>query len=171
MANNVIICAYTMITTSGNVGCTCINTTGTLSSLTDRHCQLPSGNDGIQLTLGGSCVPFSYGSSQCLQHDLLHDPSCLIDKTGDHIIPAHCFRPWCYVDARTCARESEERVYRSSYFPIDSEVDIFYSYSTCNSTADDWFEVKDDITGSNKALGGVSIRAVFPTYSVPGKWA
>ena len=53
----------------------------------------------------------------------------------------------CYVDPSTCARESEERVLRSGYFDFDSGVDLFYSYSTCNSTADDWIAVEGDVVG------------------------
>ena len=153
---------------AGMEGCPCINTTTTLSSLTDRYCTLSNGQKGIQLTLGGSCVPFSYGSSTCQQHDLLHDPSCNLDQlftdqttlsnTTNNIVPAYCFRAFCYVDAKSCKRYSEERVYRSGYFGYEENIDIYYSYSTCNSTAEDWLDVENDIVGS-RALGGIDIEA------------
>jgi len=115
--------------------------------------------------MAGFCVPISYGSSKCLQHDLHNDPACFGDG-DDIIIPAYCFRPWCYVDADVCVRESNERVYRSSYFNINSGVDVFYSYSTCNSTADDWL-----VIGNGKVahvnLGHITIKANVPTYVVP----
>jgi len=154
------------MTFASKEGCSCTNTTSILASLSDRRCQLSNGDDGIQLTLGGTCVPFSYGSSKCLQHDLLYTPDCEVDRAGDHVIPSYCFRPFCYVDAARCKRESNERVYRSSYFSFESDIDLFYSYSTCNSTADDWLQAVDDIVDS-KALGGVSISGNIPTYMLP----
>jgi len=160
---------------TGMEGCPCINTTTTLSTLTDRYCTLSNGQKGIQLTLGGSCVPFSYGASTCQQHDLLHDPSCKLDQlitdqttlsnnatNSNNIVPPYCFRAFCFVDAKTCRKHSEERVYRSGYFGYDESnnenIDVYYSYSTCNSTADDWLEVENDIVGS-RALGGIDIEA------------
>ena len=170
----------------GMEGCPCLNTTSILFSLTDRHCDLPGGGGkGIQLTVGGSCVPFQYGASSCRQHDLLHDYSlCNLDQlftdqesastnntdNGLGVVQPYCFRTFCFVDAKTCKKYSEERVYRSDYFGHRSDyfgrdekenIDVFYSYSTCNSTADDWLEVKDDIVGSSSsdALGGIDIEA------------
>mmetsp|Transcript_383 Transcript_383/g.621 ORF Transcript_383/g.621 Transcript_383/m.621 type:complete len:507 (-) Transcript_383:907-2427(-) len=155
--------------TAGKQGCPCTNETATLSSLTERICEVAStGETGIRLGLGGSCVPTSYGSSQCLQHDLHDDPACISD--GDGTIPAYCFQPWCYVNADVCARDSKERVYRSSYFSFDSGVDIFYSYSTCNSTstADDWREVVNGkVTDVNMDLGQIAIKANIPDYQFP----
>ena len=86
---------------------------------------------------------------------------------SNNIVPPYCFRAFCYVDAKTCKRYSEERVYRSGYFGYDENIDVYYSYSTCNSTADDWLEVEDDIVGS-RALGGIDIEAwvIFCTYLV-----
>ena len=89
-----------------------------------------------------------------------------MDQAGKRVIPSYCFRPWCFVDAAICTKESQERVYRSSYFPFDSGVDLFYSYSTCNSTAEDWLAVEEDIVG-NRALGGASIVASTPNYVFP----
>ena len=150
-------------------GCPCIDTTSSLSSLTDLYCTLLSDGStiGVQLTAGGSCVPFTYGSSSCLPHDLIHDPKCTLDqlfsvsngvnatKSNYIIVPSYCFRSWCFVDPNTCKKQSDERVYRSGYFGYDTDVELFYSYSTCNSTADDWLEVEDNIVGHT--LGGIGI--------------
>lgn len=154
---------------TGNVGCPCINQTLTLAAMSDRHCKLPNTVDGfgIQLTTtGGSCVPFSYGSSRCIQHDILYDPNCNVGDAGDNVIPAYCVRPWCYVDLTMCKKDSDERLFRSSYFPAEAGLDVFYSYTTCNSTADDWLEVEEEIVG-NLALGGISIDANIPLYQFP----
>ena len=35
-------------------------------------------------------------------------------------------------------------MYRSDYFNFNSGVNLFYSYSTCNSTADDWLDDEND---------------------------
>mmetsp|Transcript_41160 Transcript_41160/g.86336 ORF Transcript_41160/g.86336 Transcript_41160/m.86336 type:complete len:622 (-) Transcript_41160:278-2143(-) len=153
----------------GSNGCTCINATDTLASLSERRCELPNGEIGIRLTISDhQCVPFSYGSSQCLQHDLIYDPSCDVDKAAERIIDAYCLKPFCYVDVHRCRKESQERVYRSSYFPRDSGVDLYYSYTTCNSTADDWLEAEKgmDYAGDHP-FGGVSIDAAIPMYVYP----
>ena len=47
-------------------------------------------------------------------------------------------------------------MFRSDYF---AEADVFYSYETCNSTYV-W-------AGSDNALGGISIKAAIPDYSLP----
>ena len=158
------------MTFQGNDGCPCTNVSAILASVPDRQCRLsPGGITGVRLSVDGSCVPFSFGSSQCLQHDLLFDSACRVDAAGDAIVPAYCFRSWCYVDFETCRKASHERAYRSSYFPFETGVDVFYSYSTCNSTAEDWLEVVDDIVGDNEALGGIAIAANVPTYYVPSE--
>jgi hypothetical protein len=184
----------TLTISAGKAGCPCINTTSTLASLTNRYCILPDGKSkGIhQSTLGGSCVPFSFGSNQCLQHDLLYDPRCTLDEINKiqqgidsnsnssstnsaaaAIVPSFCLQPFCYVDAETCRKNSIEKVYRSSYFAFDSlsrddyghniqnpifDVDIFYSYSTCNATADDWLKVEEDFVDSNRFFGGIDLK-------------
>ncbi|KAL7536673.1 hypothetical protein ACHAWF_005534 [Thalassiosira exigua] len=150
--------------TGGEGSCPCTNATTALSSLAARSCRLSSGDNGVQLnTRGGACVPFSYGSFRCRQHDLLYDPSCQVNEADERVIPAYCFRPFCFVDADTCIRESEQRVYRSAYFPPESGVDVFYSYSVCNATAEDWLAVEDDIMG-NRAMNGATLEATVPTY-------
>jgi hypothetical protein len=157
----------------GNGGCPCINSTANLASLTNRRCLLsPSGNAGVRLTLEGSCVPFSYGANKCLQHDLLHDAQCRADLAGEKIVDSYCFRPWCFVDLAACRKDPEERAFRSSYFSFDSGVDLFYSYSTCNSTAADWFEseAESDISRPIVVMEGASFTASIPTYLLPSEY-
>ena len=38
------------------------------------------------------------------------------------------------------------------------DVDIFYSYSTCNATADDWLKVEEDFVDSNRFFGGIDLK-------------
>ena len=151
---------------NGNAGCPCINISDKLSSLTDRSCILADGSSGVHLTLGGACVSPTYGSSACLQHEMIHDPICNYSAITSIVAPPYCFRPWCYVDVESCIKDSDERVYRSSYFDFDSEIDVYFSYSTCNSTADDWLEAqKTDLVAS--LLEGANILGNVPTYTLP----
>ena len=93
---------------AGKEGCPCLDTTSALASLTDRTCALPNGDDGVRVNLDGSCLPFSYGASRCLQHDRLHDSECQLDDgSGEVVVPSYCFRPWCFVDAVSCSRDCE----------------------------------------------------------------
>lgn len=42
--------------------------------------------------------------------------------------------------------DSEDRAFQSSYITYESGINVYYSYSTCNSTAEDWFDyTADDI--------------------------
>ena len=154
----------TMVTV-GNEGCHCINQTSILSSLQNRDCTTPTGQPGVYLTLGGSCVSYDYGSNSCLQHDLLHDPNCQ-SSPSTTIIPPYCFQSWCYVNASTCKRDSEEAIYKSDYFHPTH--DLFYSYSTCNSTDIIWKQQCQEETSSGvQVVGGLSILADIPTYQFP----
>ena len=84
----------------------------------------------------------------------------LTHHTSFHLTRASLMvlRVQCYVDAATCARESKERVFRSDYFDFDSGVDVYYSYSTCNSTAQPWLEVVDDVKGHPALKGSKTER-------------
>lgn len=153
---------------TGKPGCSCINVTDKLLSLSDLECTLPNGKDGFRFSVGGTCLDYSYGSNYCLQHDLLYDDkTCNVDQAGENVIPSYCFRPWCYVDAPSCGRDSEERAFHSAYIPFGAGVDVHYSYSTCNSTADDWqtYAAENDLEGEK--LGGINIRATIPYYQIP----
>ena len=144
---------------SGNEGCNCINQTSVLASLQNRDCTTATGQPGVYLNLGGSCVAYNYGSSACLQHDLLHDPICQSDLSTT-TIPPYCFQSWCYVNANTCKKKSDEKIKKTLYFSPQN--DIFYSYSTCNST--DYFSQGSD---SKSVVGGISVTASIPDYQYP----
>ena len=70
---------------------------------------------------------------------------------------------------KACKKLSSERVIRSSYFPRDSGIDLFYSYSTCNSTVDDWLDV--EYVGGSLALGGIGLVVNVPTYQIPSEFS
>ncbi|KAK1739248.1 ionotropic glutamate receptor family protein [Skeletonema marinoi] len=144
---------------TGNEGCNCINQTSVLASLLNRDCTTATGQPGVYLALGGSCVAYNYGSSACLQHDLLHDPTCQSDLSTT-TIPPYCFQSWCYVNANTCKKKSDEKIKKTLYFSPQN--DIFYSYSTCNST--DYFSQGSD---SKSVVGGISVTASIPDYQYP----
>jgi len=159
------------VTTSGgtgNSGCSCINTTDTILQVQGRECTLQDGSRGVYAGNIRMCVAPSYGSSFCMQHDLISDPDCSITENdlATHAIPQYCARSWCYVDVEQCKKESLEIIYRSSYFDVDTNVDLFFSYSTCNSTAEDFIEAQDTVVFS-QALGGIDILANVPNYYNP----
>ena len=148
--------------TTGNEDCPCIDAVQALSSLEKRSCQTYSGESGILLTPElASCVPLYYGSNFCLQHDLLFSPVCQdLDETK-----TYCLRRWCYVDLDSCKTNSSDRIYRSDYFGSSSGlifedsggIDLYYSYTTCNSTGADWEKYKKEQLPADKVLGAVSL--------------
>ena len=160
-----------IVVTSASTGCPCINTTDTLLQVQDRECKLQDGSRGVYAGNGRMCVAPSYGSSICKQHDLISDPDCSITENDldTYVIPQYCTRPWCYVDLEQCKVESQDIIYRSSYFDVDTDVDLFFSYSTCNSTADDFIEAQDTALVS-QALGGIGILANVPNYYNPSQY-
>eukprot|EP00956_Cyclotella_meneghiniana_P038556 scaffold156105_cov73-Cyclotella_meneghiniana.AAC.1 len=172
---------------TGNPGCECIDESDALASLSERSCTLDDGSPGVVLKLReDACFSTSYGSSACLMHDMIHDPDC---KKDQDVIPPYCVRPWCYVDLASCIKDSDEMVFRSSYFGVDSGelffwhfahcispilihylalgVDVYFSYSTCNSTVDDWTSAQGMKLGPKGFMGGAEILANVPTYRSP----
>ena len=149
-------------------GCPCIDVSSELASLPSRSCQLSNGEIGVKMSVEIGCVPLSFGSSKCLQHDLFHNPSCSLDRASEIAIPAYCIRPWCYVDAESCMKDSHERIYRSTLFPFDSGIDLFYSFTNCNSTADDWLVYLEG--HSEVKMNNITIRANVPEYVIPSKY-
>mmetsp|Transcript_4400 Transcript_4400/g.9924 ORF Transcript_4400/g.9924 Transcript_4400/m.9924 type:complete len:369 (+) Transcript_4400:242-1348(+) len=143
----------------GDEGCQCRDESAVLASLYKRSCQTSEGQNGVLLTVEGPCVPYSYGSN-CFQHDLINDPKCKMMTTSS---PDHCLRSWCYVDSSSCMLSSSQRLYRSIYFPHNDGVDLFYSYTKCDSSLDDWSTIP-----RKQTLGGLTITATSPTaYAVP----
>jgi len=149
-------------------GCPCIDVSSLLASIPSRSCQLSNGEIGVKLSVEVGCVPLSFGSSNCVQHDIFYDPSCSLNITTKRSIPSYCVRSWCYVNAESCMKDSYEIIIRSSYFPFNSGINLFYSYTKCNSTADDWLAAgkKYDNKKMNK---NITIRANVPEYIVPCK--
>ncbi|KAL7530571.1 hypothetical protein ACHAXR_003567, partial [Thalassiosira sp. AJA248-18] len=150
------------VISTGKEGCPCIDESDVLASLVERSCTTSDGNIGV-LGHEGPCVGYSYGSGGCLRHDLIHDPICKLTDSGEADIPNYCFRPWCFVDVTTCKQSSSDRAIRSKYFPRELGTDLFYSYSTCDSTAEDWLIRYQRLT----ALAGASITTIVPAYTVP----
>ena len=149
---------------TGNEGCSCINVTSVLASLDNQHCTTANGLPGVTLALGGSCVPYEYGSNICLRHDLIHDPTCQGDDLSSTVVvPPWCFQSFCYVDGNSCKKNSEENVFKSSYFP-QRDNPIFYSYTTCNSTDSFWI---DYFTANVSVAGGINISAAVPRLDNP----
>ncbi|KAL7535440.1 hypothetical protein ACHAXR_008753, partial [Thalassiosira sp. AJA248-18] len=148
-----------MTMNAGKQGCPCLNSASTIASLPDRQCQLPTGENGLLLTPPAAAKPASHLHTAPLR--AFNTTSCtiqnatLIQSTRREyhsrlLLTAILLRGCLGVCKNKNKKESlsEERVYRSSYFSHESEVDLFYSYSTCNSTADDWLVVEGDIVGS-----------------------
>ncbi|KAL7533811.1 hypothetical protein ACHAXR_005454, partial [Thalassiosira sp. AJA248-18] len=147
---------------TGDPGCQCIDASATLASLAERSCTTSDGQNGVLLTVSGPCVSYNYGSSVCLPHDIDVDPLCLTqDSAADAAIPGYCTRSFCYVDAMQCMGASSQRVFRSGYFPIGLGVDLFFSYSTCGSSAEDWFESQQ-----TNPMGGQSLTAITAAYNI-----
>jgi len=142
-------------TSTGKEGCQCIDESATLQLLDDRQCNIPNTTEsGVMLAVDGSCVPYSYGSSSCLQHDYLHNPRCF-DQYSPSESHAHCLNSWCYVDAKSCMR-TPETVYRSTHFPTGEETKLFYSFSTCGYPEVEW-----------SAMHNINVEAAVPEYWLP----
>ncbi len=148
---------------SGSEGCNCVDQTSVLASIENGVCTTATGEPGVYLKFGG-CVPYSYGSNACLQHDQLHDPICQEDLSTT-TVPPYCFLSWCYVDAASCRKNSEDVIFKSEYFP--AQYDIFYSYSTCNSTDYFWQQHLESFANKVSVIGGSNISAIIPEYQYP----
>ena len=113
------------ITRTGADGCQCIDASKILASLGRRSCKTSGGENGVLLTVNLPCVDYTYGSGICRPHDVMVDPDCqLTGSETESDVPSYCNRPWCYVDRISCMGGSSERVFRSTYFPHESDVDL-----------------------------------------------
>ncbi|KAL7531912.1 hypothetical protein ACHAWF_003952 [Thalassiosira exigua] len=143
---------------TGMDGCSCIDASDILATLDDRACITTAGGQkGVMLTAEGPCVPFSYGSNVCRAYDAIYNPEC---ETSGVMFGQNlelCLAPFCYVDAEACRTSSAERLYRSTYFPQNMGIDLFYSFTTCDPSLDDWKRNEQ-----NHTLGGVTIKAAVP---------
>ena len=103
-----------------------------------------SGSNSGSGTYQSTCFPLMYGSGSCKQHDLSVHPSCqqvIVDDDNNNLplpLPEFCYESFCYVDYNKC-KDSKEIFRRTDLFGF-LDTDIYYSYSTCNSTADYYTE-------------------------------
>lgn len=104
---------------------------------------------------GSACYPKTYGSLSCNAHDSGLEPFC---ESGPSPSPAFCLQPWCYVDASRC-KLSEHAMFLSDYF---AGAKLYYSYSTCGGSADDWERFK-----TTSVLDGQYIVATVPGLEYP----
>jgi Bacterial extracellular solute-binding proteins, family 3 len=104
------------------------------------------------------CFPLTFGSSRCAPHDVGLDPRCPTAANGENAtsVPDFCGEEWCYVDLQTC-RLTPELVYRTSNFGDQSDMELYYSYSVCNASADQFLSYQ-----TTQSVQGVTLRAAFP---------
>ena len=105
---------------------------------------------------GGSCYPINFGSHSCQAHDFGVDPLCSSVADGER--PLYCQNQWCYVDPTKC-KDSDHLYYKSTFLGLRQQ-EVYYSYSTCNSSNTDW----DNFNTFNK-LANVDV-----TITIPGLW-
>ena len=154
-----------LVTTAGydsSIDCPCIDVSSLLISA--ANCVVGNGNSinnlellptdgpGLGVSVHGlstgnyasTCFPLMYGSGSCNQHDISVHPSCqVVDDDGNNLpisLPEFCYESFCYVDYNKC-KDSKEIFRRTDQFGF-LETDIYYSYSTCNSTANYYMEYK-----------------------------
>jgi len=108
---------------------------------------------------------------------MLHDPNCQnrlnspqlngFATTSPHM-SRYCFQAWCYVDRDKCKRDSSQEVFASGYFSSSNDAthnSLFYSYTTCNSSAQDWLDYQDATARlDNDVLGGASLYVTVPAF-------
>jgi len=109
------------------------------------------------MAINAECHRLNYGSKFCRKWDW-NTTNCKVDadSTG---VEQYCFESWCYVDKNKCTELSDERVHVSDYFPTARE--LYYSYTTCNSTESSWLKSDQDYENSN-VLGGEALLAAVP---------
>ena len=140
--------------------CPCIDSSIYASSL--ENCNV-DGEPGFwvyntELPSGGACYPLSYGANVCRAHDADVDPLCWSENP-----PLYCGQEWCYVDRRLC-KDSEEQFFLSVFSPFSNQ-DVFYSYSSCNSTSEAW----DEFNTLN-AVAGKEVSVTFPAIWNPAHY-
>ncbi|CAB9527882.1 receptor ionotropic, delta-2 [Seminavis robusta] len=131
------------------LSCPCINSTEIL--IEHSNCEQDNGDAGIRFE--EVCFPLTFGSNACAAHDVGLDPRCTTTSAKE-VLPEFCGEHWCYVDRDAC-RVTPEQLYRSDMF--DDHVDLFYSYSVCNASADSFLSYQ-----TTQSLQNVTIRAAFP---------
>jgi len=140
----------------GSNECPCVDVSSNLLAL--KECVVEEKNGTAYsgyLSASGFCISPNYGASNCIVHDVDLDPNCFPSNN----VPKYCSNEWCFVDKDVC-KSSPEFLYSSDYLP-----GLFYSYSTCNSTADDWFKFQ-----TTSAIEGRNITAIVPAIWYPGHY-
>jgi hypothetical protein len=137
----------------GKADCPCIDSAAIMREVS--NCVLDDVSEpGAVFATGGECLPLTYGSDFCWTHDLLLDPVCLEDDP-----PKYCLDKFCFVDKEKCIESSE--LFYMSDLELSRAQRLFYSYSTCNSTAQNWVNYKK--------LSALEERAEF-NVTIPTSW-
>jgi hypothetical protein len=77
-----------------------------------------------------------------------------------------CDDPWCYVDPCNCNAPSQ---YESTYFPLEGEKKLFYTYLTCgDADAYSGIEIESVAADGSKCLGDCFKKAMPSTDEVSG---
>lgn len=139
-------------TRRGSSECPCTDTSRMLAAQTNCIFEDASGSEPGILA-NGRCYPLSYGSTECNAWDLATSSDC-----QQELAPAYCIQRFCYVDPEQC-RLSSEHYYQSQHFP-----GLYYSYSTCGSTAQDWLTFETTDTLANTSLVAVVPSILWPNH-------
>ena len=129
---------------NGDPSCPCLSLPVYRSFLANASVARTSdGNGTVMLYSYGEdgVYPGDYGVG-CHAHDSMLPPNCLLGQYCDkgqalqvtpneHIMPAWCAMPWCYVDTRNCSLPDVTTPFSVySYFPRTAPA---YSYQTCGA--------------------------------------
>lgn len=146
---------------TGDADCPCIDSRSRFEAVS--NCDTINPRTGISeqgVLVGGVCYPSSFGGSVCGTHDQGIDPLC--DLTGD-AMPGYCLTPFCYVDFEKC-KKSRQLMFATDVFAV-YDTNLFYSYTTCNSTETSW---KDFLT--TNALADFSLTSTMPGFWAPAHY-
>jgi len=173
-----VISSGTSVDTGGgfSIDCPCIDVSSVF--IPASNCIVENTDDESGLFLyksstddKSSCIPVTYGSSSCMQHDMSRNPLCLVDNYNISnqdavLLPEFCRESWCYVDSTLC-RDSSESFMRTDIFRDLLEANsLYYSYSTCNST--DYYTDHDFAT--TLSTKGKFISVVVPDMLSPSHY-
>jgi hypothetical protein len=136
------------------MSCPCIDASEILAKHSNCMQEI-TGEPGIRFQ--EVCLPLTFGSFRCAPHDVGLDSRCPAAANSENVsVPDFCGEKWCYVDMETC-RLTPELVYRTTNFADQSGIDLYYSYSVCNASADKFLSYQ-----TTQAVQGVTLRAAFP---------
>ena len=139
---------------------------------------LPRAALGVYVKLLGTvdntytCVPITYGSQECRQHQLGLHPECQASSSSSVLSP-YCYDYFCYVDPIQCKNSQELYGRTRNLQPFDVESGIYYSYTTCRSTDPDnadRLNYRLSLTTTNRVISAVvpvSVRTNSCAVSTP----